>query len=1232
MRPPASNRNARPNPQALRDIDSLLQQKRYREALVAVTPLAEQFPCHPEVLMQHGCALAWTSDFSQAEPLLLQALEHYPKRVSLLTLLSRCYFETQRYEDAERVLAVALQKIPGHLDALYMLGRVKAERGDHPAAEAAFRRALAQYPTSGSLNYSVALYHHYTAADAIFTQLPAALEQPSHSYFERVLGHFALGKAYLDIEQHETAFQWFYQGNQLAIEEGKVLDSYPSARHQLVHLMRGITKASFEKANLSAAVAYPHIVIIGASRSGKSLVETQLTTGTNVSALGESTVLADYMSEVLTPYGGDIVNYINAVTPEICRQHAESYLALREGEPLSTLTLPEHVNFLGVLALWFPTMPLVFCRRDLHDVAISQYFSYYGKGNAHSYDLPHLGEYLAYYERLMRHWEKVLPNPIVPVSYEALTHTPEASAAALFRALEMPLPVASHREENALVPSHPVRSLDVPMPLSQAFNGIAEPFKHHLIPMEAAYKKLMQMPIVSSLRVHAPTFRWQVEGSITVMEQGGMLLPTIYTLDEAIRQPLTVIAFDPANVAQRLVDEKGTNGLHYFPNAALGSGVPQPFYHCLAPSQSSLLEPKEKSLAVGPVPKVLARIELPTIALDRIEGIDNVEALALGIQHDVETVLAHGRQRLKGLLILQVRLCMQPRYEKQPDMASMTTIAASLGLRFYRLLNPIHQTATASKALTQQTQLETVDVLFVPDDEKLKQLTAAQRMKLAFLLDNVWGLYDPTHAVLSMTDTAQAQRYAQARGARAETSKKSLSAVPVTSPTPLDEARKALAEHSIHRAIEITGKLIKHQPQDPHVLGLHGYCVMRLGHVEKSLPWLRRACELDQHIFETHRWLFESLLRNGKRQEARRLLKQMKQQVTDVPEQWAESAAIQLLLEKETASKTVVKEALQKCESALAVRPEHPQLLHLAAKANARLSRHEKAVALYTQAITALNERNPPLKTEWLIERSSTHETIKEIDNACNDVAEAFSLRPYSVHTKKAYQHFVQLLPQSQAQTLRQLAPLHSTIHNIWQGYKDEALTHVFGDYDLPYQAFEPLLLPGSRPSMARLRTYQLERYLPENARALDIGCNHGFLLLGLAPQLAYGYGFDISQACVDVGRAVADHLGIHHVELKRQEFEGFVCDEPFDLVIACAVHRWIGMPIEAFGEQLHRFCRRGGIVLLESQGIRSTQHTEPDFAAKAERIASAGFAVVDKGSLCDDKLNYREYWILQRA
>jgi hypothetical protein len=136
---------------------------------------------------------------------------------------------------------------------------------------------------------------------------------------------------------------------------------------------------------------------------------------------------------------------------------------------------------------------------------------------------------------------------------------------------------------------------------------------------------------------------------------------------------------------------------------------------------------------------------------------------------------------------------------------------------------------------------------------------------------------------------------------------------------------------------------------------------------------------------------------------------------------------------------------------------------------------------------------------------------------------------------------------------------------------------------------------------------------------------------MGLADKLAAGEGFDISKACVEVGNTVAKHLNYSHIKLHHKAFDDFVGKKQYDLVIACAVHQWIGKPLEDFGDALFGLCKPGGIVLLESQGARDRYHTEPGFADNATAIASAGFSVLRKGSVCDDALNYREFWVLKR-
>src|SRR5690625_1546534 len=142
---------------------------------------------------------------------------------------------------------------------------------------------------------------------------------------------------------------------------------------------------------------------------------------------------------------------------------------------------------------------------------------------------------------------------------------------------------------------------------------------------------------------------------------------------------------------------------------------------------------------------------------------------------------------------------------------------------------------------------------------------------------------------------------------------------------------------------------------------------------------------------------------------------------------------------------------------------------------------------------------------------------------------------------------------------------------------------------------------------------------------------NNGFLLIGLAPYLQRGVGFDISHSCVQIGQAVAQHLGHEHIHLQQSTFDKFKNQDRFDLIIACAVHHWIGLPIEELADQLQRWCADEGLLLLESQGRRSIYRTEPDFEQKVQAIAAKGFEIVRRGSLCDDGLNYRAFVILRK-
>jgi hypothetical protein len=103
---------------------------------------------------------------------------------------------------------------------------------------------------------------------------------------------------------------------------------------------------------------------------------------------------------------------------------AEAYLARRSAVCGSarrvTDKMPTNFFYLGMIALLLPKARIIHCRRDPLDTCLSCYFTNFRNRPAHACDLEDLGIYYRHYQRLMEHWQGVLPLEILEVRYEDL--------------------------------------------------------------------------------------------------------------------------------------------------------------------------------------------------------------------------------------------------------------------------------------------------------------------------------------------------------------------------------------------------------------------------------------------------------------------------------------------------------------------------------------------------------------------------------------------------------------------------------------------------------------------------------------------------------------------------------------------------------------------------------------------------------------------------------------------
>jgi hypothetical protein len=80
--------------------------------------------------------------------------------------------------------------------------------------------------------------------------------------------------------------------------------------------------------------------------------------------------------------------------------------------------MPENFPLLGFVHLILPNARIIDARRHPLDSLLGNYKQLYGGGMDYSYDLEDLAHYYLEYDRLMRHWEQVLPGKILTVHYE----------------------------------------------------------------------------------------------------------------------------------------------------------------------------------------------------------------------------------------------------------------------------------------------------------------------------------------------------------------------------------------------------------------------------------------------------------------------------------------------------------------------------------------------------------------------------------------------------------------------------------------------------------------------------------------------------------------------------------------------------------------------------------------------------------------------------------------------
>jgi tetratricopeptide (TPR) repeat protein len=341
----------------------------------------------------------------------------------------------RRPEEAIAHYRTALACEPNNADIHNNLGVALNTLGQVTQASQAFARAIDLAPRKAEFYLNLLGSKRVTTEDPHFiAMLELYRDVASLGVQCQIALHFALGRAFEDLGEHERSFRHLSMGNalkrrQLIYDEATALQLFERTRATFT------SELMFDKSHAGDPSRIP-IFVVGMPRSGSTLVEQILASHSQVFGAGELPNFHDLVDVFARDNNGSYPEMVAHMSGEQLRRMGMSYVdsirACAPGVARIVNKMPGNFGSVGLIHLALPNARIIHTTRDPLDTCLSCFSLLFAGGHPYSYELAELGRYYRGYHALMQHWRSVLPPDVMlEVRYEDVVTDLEGQARAM---------------------------------------------------------------------------------------------------------------------------------------------------------------------------------------------------------------------------------------------------------------------------------------------------------------------------------------------------------------------------------------------------------------------------------------------------------------------------------------------------------------------------------------------------------------------------------------------------------------------------------------------------------------------------------------------------------------------------------------------------------------------------------------------------------------------------------
>ncbi|MDX8524644.1 sulfotransferase [Mesorhizobium sp. MSK_1335] len=388
---------------------------------------AAEEPQNPYYHLSLGGAYLRLSEFTPAIRHIQHALVLKPDLLEALCALGDAYKAFDKGEMALPLFEKALKIDRNHPVARLGLPRALASLGRMDEAAVHLKEAIDRRIAIPAAYSALVHTRKFTEEPPELAAILTELRDMDHGSEGTAQLHYAAGKLLNDLRRYQEAMDHFKRGNQA---RGKKFD-LETFRRWVDALIETFTPELVASMASYGNPSEVPVFVVGMPRSGTTLTEQICASHPHVHGAGELSKLRRIANGLGLRDSPDatIAKSVATITPELTKTLASEHIAyLRERAPDALRIvdkMPHNFELIGLIGILFPNARIIHCRRDAIDNCISCFVLQFSEAHSYSSDLQTLGLYYREYDRLMRHWNNVIPGRILENRYETLIENQE---------------------------------------------------------------------------------------------------------------------------------------------------------------------------------------------------------------------------------------------------------------------------------------------------------------------------------------------------------------------------------------------------------------------------------------------------------------------------------------------------------------------------------------------------------------------------------------------------------------------------------------------------------------------------------------------------------------------------------------------------------------------------------------------------------------------------------------